>query len=303
MADNETMKSRERQSLTTRQLAESLGVSESSVKRWIDDGTIAAARTAGGHRRIPLADAVRFIRRQRLAVRHPEAMRLATPPLLGAADDEAAHGFHAALLSDDAVRARAIVTGRYVCGADIATIGDRLIRPAFERLGELWRENADGILLEHRAVDTCIRAVADLSDWIAPAQPGAPTAISAAGPDDPYLLPPLLASLTVQEQGSEARNLGPATPLETIGLAVERYRALLCSVCVNTILEKKRHAEWIRLADRLQAAGARFVVGGRCVHSLPTEILNRARVCGSMIELASYAAGVIQGSASGQQSS
>lgn len=289
------MKTRERQSMTTRQLAKSLGVSESSVKRWIDDGTIAAVRTAGGHRRIPMAAAVRFIRRQRMTLQHPEAMPLATAPLIGRVDDEAADEFHAALLEDDAAQARAIIAGRYVSGADIAAIADRLMRPALERLGELWKADPQGILVEHRAVDTCIRAVADLLDWIPATPPGAPVTISAAGPDDPYLLPPLLASMTVQEQGGHARNLGPTTPLDTIGLAVERYGAVLCSVSVSTLLDRKRHAEWIRLSDRLEAAGTRLVVGGRCVQSLPADVLSRARVCGSMVELGSYAAGVVQG--------
>ncbi|HEX9106572.1 MAG TPA: MerR family DNA-binding transcriptional regulator, partial [Longimicrobiales bacterium] len=49
--------------LSPRELAEAVGVSESSLKRWADRGVLAVERTAGGHRRIPLGEAVRFIRR------------------------------------------------------------------------------------------------------------------------------------------------------------------------------------------------------------------------------------------------
>jgi excisionase family DNA binding protein len=288
--------------MTTRQFAESLGVSESSVKRWIDDGAIAADRTVGGHRRIPMAAAVRFMRRHRRSPQRPEAMPLSTAPLLGTVDVQAADACYEALLSDNATRARAIIMGRYISGANIATIGDGLVRPALERLGELWKHDSQGILVEHRAVDTCIRALAELLDLVAPTPPGAPVAISAAGPGDPYLLAPLLASMTLQEQGSHARNLGPSTPLETIGLAAERYGAIICSLSVSTSQDRKRHVEWIRLADRLEAARTKLVVGGRCVESLPTGFLGRARVCGSMIELGSYAAGVVLGVGSGQKS-
>jgi MerR family transcriptional regulator, light-induced transcriptional regulator len=300
-ADKLTMKTRERQSLTTRQLAESLGVSESSVKRWIDDGTIAADRTAGGHRRIPMAAAVRFMRRHRMSPQRPEAMPLSTAPSLGAVDSEAADACYEALLSDDAERARAIIMGRYISGADIATIGDGLMRPVFVRLGELWKHDPQGILVEHRAVDTCIRALADLLAWLPTTPPDAPVSITAAGPGDPYLLPPMLASMTLQEQGYHARNLGPTTPLETIAMAAERYGTVLCSLSVSTSQDRKHHADWIRLADRLAASRTRFVVGGRCVESLPTELLGRARVCGSMVELGSYAAGVVQGVGSGHK--
>lgn len=288
------MMTKERQSLTTRQFADSLGVSESSVKRWIDDGAIAADRTAGGHRRIPMAAAIRFMRQQRMSPRRPEAMPLLTAPSLGAVDSGAANTCYEALLSDDAGRARAIIMGRYISGADIATIGDGLVRPALERLGELWKHDPQGILIEHRSVDTCIRALADLQAWLPPTPAGAPVAITAAGPGDPYLLPPMLASMTLQERGIHARNLGPSTPLETICLAAERYGAVMCSVSVSTVQDRKRHAEWTRLADRLTAARTRLVVGGRCVESLPAEVLGRAHRCGSMVELGSYAAGVVQ---------
>ena len=127
------MKTRERQSLTTRQFAESLGVSESSVKRWIDDGTIAADRTAGGHRRIPMAAAVRFMRRHRMSPNRPEAMPLSTVPSLGAVDAQAAEACYDALASDDAALARAIILGRFISGAGIATIGDGLVRPALKQ--------------------------------------------------------------------------------------------------------------------------------------------------------------------------
>ena len=46
--------------LTTRQVAEALSVSESSVKRWCDQGAIPTIRTVGGHRRIPLDGLLRF---------------------------------------------------------------------------------------------------------------------------------------------------------------------------------------------------------------------------------------------------
>ncbi len=292
------MKTGERQILTSRQFAEALGVSESSVKRWVDDGTIAAIRTAGGHRRIPMAAAVRFMRLHRMSLQRPEAMPLSTAPSLGAVDLQAADACYEALLSDDADRARAIIMGRYISGADIARIGDGLVRPALERLGELWKHDSHAILVEHRAVDTCIRALADLLAWLPPTLPGAPVAITAAGPGDPYILPPMLASMTLQEHGSHARNLGPSTPLETIGLAAERYGAIICSLSVSSVQDRKHHAEWIRLADRLKITRTRLVVGGRCVESLSTEFLARAHLCGSMAELGSYAVGVYGGWAS-----
>ena len=66
--------------LTPKELAEALGASESSVRRWVDSGDIRIARTAGGHRRIPLTEAIRFIRLINAPVVRPELLGLGSLP-------------------------------------------------------------------------------------------------------------------------------------------------------------------------------------------------------------------------------
>src|SRR5271166_6903990 len=50
--------------LKTQRVATALGVSVSTVKRWVDSGMIRAARTVGKHRLIPLSEALRLAREQ-----------------------------------------------------------------------------------------------------------------------------------------------------------------------------------------------------------------------------------------------
>ena len=60
--------------LSPKDLAQAIGVSESSIKRWVDNGEIQATKTAGGHRRIPISEAVRFLRETRSGLVNPEAI-------------------------------------------------------------------------------------------------------------------------------------------------------------------------------------------------------------------------------------
>ena len=57
--------------ISPRHLAEAIGMSESSLKRWADRGFLSVTRTAGGHRRIAVQEAIRFIRSRELTILDP----------------------------------------------------------------------------------------------------------------------------------------------------------------------------------------------------------------------------------------
>src|SRR3954454_9469853 len=62
--------------LTPKELADVIGASESSLRRWVDAGSIRMSRTAGGYRRIPLAEVIRFIRESGATVVRPDLLGL-----------------------------------------------------------------------------------------------------------------------------------------------------------------------------------------------------------------------------------
>ena len=65
--------------VSPKQLARAIQVSESSIKRWCDQGAISTVRTAGGHRRIDMTDVMRFLRDHRYAIVRPEVLGLPAP--------------------------------------------------------------------------------------------------------------------------------------------------------------------------------------------------------------------------------
>ncbi|HKJ89362.1 MAG TPA: excisionase family DNA-binding protein, partial [Gammaproteobacteria bacterium] len=145
--------------LSPKEMAEAIGVSESTVKRWVDDGRLQAVKTSGGHRRIPRAAALHFARTEGFPVLRADLLAFpqpgggqGVPPGL-----EPEEGFHRALLNSREEEAAGILTGQYLDGRPLTQLLDSVLAPAMRRIGDLWRESEEGIFIEHRAVDICER--------------------------------------------------------------------------------------------------------------------------------------------------
>ena len=116
--------------LTPKDLANAIGASESALRRWVDGGRIRMSRTAGGHRRIPLQEAIRFIRQTGATVVRPElfglnALATAADVSSGPSRDDAL--FHALRAGNRDV-ARGLIVSSYLGGLGLAALFDGPIR-------------------------------------------------------------------------------------------------------------------------------------------------------------------------------
>lgn len=286
--------------LSPKELGEAIGVSESSIKRWIDDLTIAASRTAGGHRRIGMAEAVRFIRASGLPVVRPQVLAL---PDLAAARSQVSPNrelkelFLEALLDGNGPVVRGALLSVFLEGRSLADLCDTVVAPAMHRIGELWTHDTQGIFLEHRATDLCCQALQSIRTLLPPPGPEAPGAVGAAPPGDPYLLPTLMASAVLTAEGWNAVNLGPDLPFASLLQAAAACRAALVWLAVSAEgLSGKAVPELQEMAARLEESGASLVVGGRaCPRDLRPGTSPQFFSVSSMAELAAFARGLRQG--------
>ncbi len=271
--------------LSTRELADALGVSESSLKRWVDAGKISASRTEGGHRRIQIAEAMRFIRETGAPLARPELLDLPEVAAARARGDGRLSSF---LHDGDSVGARGWLMARYLEGATIVELADGPIREAMAALGERWHHADDsGVFLEHRATDICLQAVAQLRTMIPAVPASAPVAIGGGPSDDPYVLPSQLAAMVVTEAGWRAINLGPDTPVGAFAHAVAQHHPELVWISISAPLAPARARSMSRWLDGLPATTA-IVIGGQQARTL-TSLPPRAVWASSMADLSAAA--------------
>ena len=281
--------------LTPRELAEAIGVSESSVKRWVDAGTIAATRTAGGHRRIAIGEAVRFIRSQQSVVTRPDALGLADVASVAQAfpgPGEEADRLYGYLVSGGAEEAKGLLLTLYLNGMSVAAIVDGPIRLSMERLGELWQHQSDGIYLEHRATEIAFQAINRLRA-ILPSSASRPIAVGGAAPSDVYQLPSLCAATVLHAAGLSAVNLGADLPISSLERAVDRLGASLVWVSATASgLPTDTGREIHGLATRLERKQLPMVVGGQSSERLGLRSAGNLRVARTMGELEAVAQGM-----------
>lgn len=260
--------------LTPKDLADAIGTSESSMRRWIDSGRVRMSRTAGGHRRIELPEALRFIRDMGLPVVRPDILGLG-PTLAGReagegdpgaplasdqSDDERLYG---ALAAGDRALARALIVSWYLAGRSLAAIFDGAVRGALERLGELWTRDRGGILTEHRATDICIESIHHLRGLLPTPAPEASVALGATPTDEWHVVPSLMAASVAHEAGLRDINYGGNVPSDLLAAAAVEHRAKLVWLSITMPPRRGLRAELSRLASDLAAHGATLVIGGR----------------------------------------
>jgi excisionase family DNA binding protein len=243
-----------------------VGVSESTLKRWVDAGHIRAERTAGGHRRIAVADLVAFLRARGRSVPSLEALGLIAGPrrLRSAAASLSPEGLADLLLAGDIPIARRLLLDAYAAGRRLDALGDAVIGPAMERVGTLWARGGIDVYQEHLATQRLWWLLLELRGLL-PA-PGERAALAAGGaPEgDPYVLPSLMVELTLLELGWRVLNLGPETPMAALAAAVHQHRPRLVWISITTRRPAAAFLEgYAGLVDAARAARAGLIVGGQ----------------------------------------
>jgi len=276
--------------LTPKQVARALAVSESSVKRWCDRGIISTQYTAGGHRRIPLAGLVRYLRSTGHELVAPEVIGL--PVASGRTQwvlDRAAEEFAQALLAGDLARSRQIMLDLYLAEHSVSTICDDVVAAALAEIGDRWACGHAEIYEERRGCDITLYLLHDLASLLPPAAPGAPLAIGAAPGGDHYNIGTTMAALVLRDAGWHATSLGNHLPWETLAAAIRAQRPRLFWLSCSHVADEPAFLRgYGDLYDEFGMEVA-IVVGGRALDESLRSQMKYAAYCDKMRHLEAFA--------------
>jgi excisionase family DNA binding protein len=250
------------ESFSTADVADALGVSVSTVKRWVDEGILPAHRTAGGHRRLRGDEVVSAVRAQLLPHRNLTALgRLMRPTPVGGLNRQLIRALH----HGDGTRVRELIRAAHDSGMSFASMADDVVAPVMAEIGDAWESRRLDVFEEHRATQLCQAALYELKTQIPAAQAGRRPLALGGGPEgDPYVIANLMAELVLLEAGWKVMNFGPNTPMTSFQLAADRLRPRLVWLSVSYLPDFSAFQRGCTaLCVAVSAARTTVVAGGR----------------------------------------
>ena len=248
-------------------MARAIGVSESSLKRWCDRGLLQFEKTAGGHRRLPFEEVVRFVREGDYSLKEPEVLGLAanagqTQWTLTTARERLQH----ALVCGEEAVCRQLIVDLYLAHHSVSVICDHVLVPSFHAIGDLWECGDAEIYEERRACQMCGHLLFELRQMIGTPKVGSPVAMGATLDGDPYTLAASMAELVLRDAGWNAVSLGNALPFSTLRKALQKQQPVLFWLSISVIRDMDEFVsemnQLFQLANQQKTA---IVIGGRAL--------------------------------------
>lgn len=215
-------------------MANALGVSEASIKRWCDKGHIAFEKTGGGHRRIPLLKAVEFAKARRFKV--PSNSIFELPSIVGTNEhsrNKTLKCMREALLRGDEETFERLLAELDKNEIPIETVLDDYLVPVFKTIGEAWQRHEADVYQERRACKMSIKVLSRLEKNYQTTC--AHVAMGASLSGDLYDLPTYFVELVFRKNGWNASSLGSNITVESFCNAIKDHQPKIAWLSVSHI--------------------------------------------------------------------
>ncbi len=274
--------------LTTRQVAQALGVSDASLKRWCDRGLIPCVRTAGGHRRLPISSVIQYL----LSSGHP----LLRPDLLGLppsngdsamAVERCRNQMLRALQKGDEDAFRRVGFNLFLAGLPAREIFDRALIPVLGELEETERQGRLKIFQWRRSLMIIQGWVYELRSHLMQPAADAPRATGGALEASPAAG---MIDLALREAGWRTDFLGEKLPLAALVEALRELRPSLLWIQVSPAVPVELLArEYGRLISAAQDEGVLVAVVGPGLPAAVRQEMRQTAFCDSINHLVGLA--------------
>lgn len=247
---------------SSKQVADIIGVNESTVKRWADSGSLKCFRTPGGHRKFRKSDIREFTSKFSFTFKDNT---------LGTHNRKPEYDFARLkntmlkkLLSDNDNDLYEYMNALLESGLPMLDLYDNVTAPAMSDIGEQWECKRIGIEDEHLASAKLTKAVIRLDSKYARAEKNGLHAICTTLENEHHEIPLLLVSGILRHYGWNVVFFGTNMPQKSILKSVKTIKPDL--ICIPMTVADDKNALKKMLSEIHSAAnnsGSVLAVGGK----------------------------------------
>jgi excisionase family DNA binding protein len=286
--------------LSTADIARLFNVTETTVKRWADEGTLKCQKTPGGHRKFLIRNVVEFAERNNfepvgiLAFSETDALAPAIQMAVLSRDfGTLVDSFIHKALSPSKTDLASFLSYLYEHRIHLWEIHDLVLRPAMATIGERWANGELDVSHEHRASYETLDALARLQSQIMIKPALGNVALFACPGEELHEIGLRCASYLFESEGWTTHYLGARVPSEALVAAVcELKPVVVCLSVTRQIVNPETESQMLRLSSAARKQGALIVAGGSGAGSEPFGRPNVDRVVSSSRELLDLMSGV-----------
>ncbi|MFN0156718.1 MAG: cobalamin-dependent protein [Bacteroidota bacterium] len=259
--------------LSTAEVARLFNVTETTVKRWADEGTLKCQKTPGGHRKFQMRYLVEFA-----TTRNFEPLGALTlegggvlarkieVAVLSRNFNELRAAFIEKALSPDRRDLYEFFSYLYQHHVHQWEIFDLVLGPGMREIGERWERREIGVDHEHRAFYETLDAMAKLQSQVLTKAPAGHTVICACLDDELHEMGLRCASYIFAAEGWHVQYLGARTPHDSLIASIREQRTHLVCISATTIGDE---SSYLHALEKIRAAAhereTRVLLGGRAV--------------------------------------
>lgn len=265
--------------LSTADVARLFHVTETTVKRWADEGTLTCQKTPGGHRKFDMRSVIEFAEKNNFepfgALAIPEGDHLGQRiqvAVLGRDFPALVAAFVEKALSPDPTDLSLFLSYLYQHRVQLWEIHDLIVRPGMEEIGARWMRGEIGVNHEHRASYETLEALVKLQTQIRVKPAKGRSAVCSCLGDELHDIGLRCASHLFESEGWATTYLGARTPVEAVATAIRETHPTVVSLSVTYVPPGGIPAQECRcIADAARDVKARVIFGGRGAHALPRD--------------------------------
>lgn len=256
---------------SSKQVAEFLGVNESSVKRWADSGMLGCYKTPGGHRKFKKNDIMLFSRKYSYELKQNTFSNQDT-----AIPQELKFDFekiNAVLLmklfksSDDEILD--YLYSLHLTGLGITELYDSAVGRTMKMIGEMWKKKEITIEQEHISTNKLTKAIIRLHSRIESKSRNGLTAFCGCPEKEFHELPLLSVNNALQYNGWNTFYAGVNLPVKSFLSGIEMYKPDMVCLSATLVDDRTKFEKDVkRIYDASKAAGAKFIIGGSSAYKI-----------------------------------